>query len=272
MDENGTVIDNTPEIDIFDDQPTETTAAEEKRKYRVKVDKEELEVDEDELIKGYSRQADYTRKSQTLAEERKALEAQRAAKVELDKVYIETVAKAHTLKQKMDEYGYAEMTAADWRAEQQRDPDNYRLHRDNYELLQQELHTLETGLNQHQQTLSATQEQARQKALNELVEALPKEIPDWDKLRDDAFDTAVNTYGFEPSDLHSVSDVRMLKLLADATRWQQALKRHNAKNPGDTNVAPVVKAQGKTKTHGGKPDVDKMSNAEYAKWLKSSRK
>ena len=47
-------------------------------RYRVKVDNEELEVDLDELIKGYSRTSDYTKKTQTLAEQRKAVEAERA--------------------------------------------------------------------------------------------------------------------------------------------------------------------------------------------------
>ena len=46
-------------------------------RYRVKVDNEELEVDLDELIKGYSRTSDYTKKTQTLAEQRKQVEAER---------------------------------------------------------------------------------------------------------------------------------------------------------------------------------------------------
>jgi hypothetical protein len=45
--------------------------------YRVKVDKEEIEVPLDELLKGYSRTADYTKKTQELAETRKAIEAER---------------------------------------------------------------------------------------------------------------------------------------------------------------------------------------------------
>jgi hypothetical protein len=47
-------------------------------KYRVKVDNEELEVDVDELIKGYSRTSDYTKKTQALAEQRKEIEAEKA--------------------------------------------------------------------------------------------------------------------------------------------------------------------------------------------------
>ena len=46
--------------------------------YKVKVGKDEVEVPLDELLKGYSRTADYTRKTQEIAETRKAVEAERA--------------------------------------------------------------------------------------------------------------------------------------------------------------------------------------------------
>ena len=49
----------------------------EPQRFRVKVDNEELEVDLDELIKGYSRTSDYTKKTQNLAEQRKAVESER---------------------------------------------------------------------------------------------------------------------------------------------------------------------------------------------------
>ena len=47
------------------------------QRFRVKVDNEELDVDLDELIKGYSRTSDYTKKTQNLAEQRKAVESER---------------------------------------------------------------------------------------------------------------------------------------------------------------------------------------------------
>lgn len=52
-------------------------AVEELPKYRVKANGEELEVTLDELLNGYSRTADYQKKTQSLAEQRKALEAER---------------------------------------------------------------------------------------------------------------------------------------------------------------------------------------------------
>ena len=50
---------------------------EEAPKYRVKANGEELEVSLDELLNGYSRTADYQKKTQSLAEQRKAVEAER---------------------------------------------------------------------------------------------------------------------------------------------------------------------------------------------------
>ena len=54
--------------------------------YRVKVGKDELDVPLDELLKGYSRTADYTRKTQEIAENRKAVEADRAKIEEANKL------------------------------------------------------------------------------------------------------------------------------------------------------------------------------------------
>ena len=52
-------------------------AVEESPKYRVKANGEELEVSLDELLNGYSRTADYQKKTQSLAEQRKAVESER---------------------------------------------------------------------------------------------------------------------------------------------------------------------------------------------------
>jgi hypothetical protein len=63
-----------------DDQEAEDDSqeeVEEKPRYRVKATGEEREVTLDELIRGYQLEADYTKKTQSLAEERKAVEAER---------------------------------------------------------------------------------------------------------------------------------------------------------------------------------------------------
>ena len=64
---------------LEDQQETDEVEYEEepKPRYKVKASGEEVEVELDELIKGYQQGADYTKKSQALAEQRKAIEAER---------------------------------------------------------------------------------------------------------------------------------------------------------------------------------------------------
>ncbi len=55
----------------------EQEEVQEQPRYKVKASGEEIEVTLDDLIKGYQREADYTKKTQTLAEQRKQVEAER---------------------------------------------------------------------------------------------------------------------------------------------------------------------------------------------------
>ena len=66
--------EETPEESESD---TEPPTSEETETFTVKVGDKEESIPLDELVKGYHRQSDYTRKVQELAEERKKLEAER---------------------------------------------------------------------------------------------------------------------------------------------------------------------------------------------------
>lgn len=70
--------DESEAIDESADEQEEIDGDEQPR-YRVKAAGEEREVTLDELIKSYQLGQDYTKKSQVVAEERKAVEAERAA-------------------------------------------------------------------------------------------------------------------------------------------------------------------------------------------------
>lgn len=70
--------EETPGPEANQEEPVEEPE-EPARTFKVKVDGEEIEVPEDELLKGYSRTRDYTKKTQKLAEERKAFEAEFAS-------------------------------------------------------------------------------------------------------------------------------------------------------------------------------------------------
>ena len=84
---NGEEVVDTPEP--LDSAPPEDLPIEEEqedlgytsdeeediRTFNVRVDGDDLEVTEEELLKGYSRQSDYSKKTQELAEQRQGLEA-----------------------------------------------------------------------------------------------------------------------------------------------------------------------------------------------------
>ena len=75
-----------PEEESSDDSEGEeqedSEQEEQERTYRVKAAGEEKDVTLDELVKNYQLGADYTKKSQAVAEERKAVEAERHAVTE----------------------------------------------------------------------------------------------------------------------------------------------------------------------------------------------
>jgi hypothetical protein len=70
--------DEYEESEQSDDYAEEEQEEEPTPTYKVKVGKDEIDVPLDELLKGYSRTADYTRKTQEIAETRKVVEAERA--------------------------------------------------------------------------------------------------------------------------------------------------------------------------------------------------
>lgn len=80
--ENQEVIqeaEESQEVEASDSDDVEySDEVDEQPRYKVKASGEEIEVTLDDLIKGYQREADYTKKTQTLAEQRKQVESERA--------------------------------------------------------------------------------------------------------------------------------------------------------------------------------------------------
>ena len=68
-----------PQEEVVEQEQEQTEQVEETPRYRVKAAGEEREVTLDDLIKSYQLGTDYTQKTQALAEQRKAIEAEKAA-------------------------------------------------------------------------------------------------------------------------------------------------------------------------------------------------
>jgi hypothetical protein len=75
------------------EEETEVEELEEQPVYRVTVDGNEIEVTQDELLNGYSRQQDYTRKTQELANQRKLIEQQAQELQQRDAIYAQLLPK-----------------------------------------------------------------------------------------------------------------------------------------------------------------------------------
>ena len=75
--EEGQAEGQSEEVETNDEVEYSEEEEQPKPRYKVKASGEEVEVELDELIKGYQQGADYTKKSQALAEQRKAIEAER---------------------------------------------------------------------------------------------------------------------------------------------------------------------------------------------------
>ena len=155
-----------------DDEPESDAAV-----FTVKVDGEEIEVDQDELIAGYSRQRSFTKKSQQLAEERKAFESDREAVLLERQQYSQLLGALQTQLVAFDE------PAPDFDRMYEEDPIEAnraeRLFRKKQEERQAKLQAI--AQEQQRVDLANAQEQEQQMRglIQQEVQRLPDVIPEW---------------------------------------------------------------------------------------------
>ncbi len=237
--------DETASTDSADEQIDESTDDESPdttpvRKFKVKVDGEELEVDESELLNGYSRQADYTRKAQALAEDRKAIEE---ARIEFEKSRIDIVSHDHDLLIKKADYlrvknDVEKASLIDWTKWFNQDKDTATQAFAELQTLQAQKTSLEADLIKHEQSVISKREQANKTALAELKTKVVEAIPDWNDVKQDVMKAGLS-HGFTAQEMNSITDIRHLKALADAARWNKYQASVKAKQPVKPKVEPV---------------------------------
>lgn len=231
----------TDEVDDESEDDSEEVEGEEEaapasKTFKVKIDGEEVEVPEDELVKGYSRTQDYTRKTQALAEQRKAAEAEyesvRSERAQYAQLLGKLAAKLEQQPQVdeslqyTDPIAYAQQLSQAMQYEQQRQ-----------------------AVAQEQQRLTQTQQREQQeqtqKYLAQQQEMLTTLIPDWvdadvakaekAKIRDTA-----KQYGYSEDELSNLFDARAVALMRDAMKWKEANAKRQEVKP---KSAPVVKSR-----------------------------
>lgn len=229
---------NEAEQGQSEEQPEETQATDEveeseeyseeeeqpKPRYKVKAAGEEVEVELDELIKGYQQGTDYTKKSQALAEQRKAIEAER---IHLEQVKQERQAYAQKL-QALDSFLTQQNKGVDLDVLKETDPIGYAV-----AVAEQNQREKQLAVVRQEQQRIAQQQQAEQQAslqnhlrqesekLNSLIPELA--TPQGDAVRKQIRDYAISV-GWTDQELSSVYDSRAVVSLYKAMKYEQLQK------------------------------------------------
>ena len=202
---------------------------EELPKYRVKVSGEEVEVSLDELLNGYSRTADYQKKTQSLAEQRKAVEAERVKIDEAAKTRETYAQRLQVIEQLLQQQDQSQDLAS-LKAE---DPIAYavamgeKMERDKQlQAVQMEKQRVQQEQQSHQQALLQKHIQAEQQ---KLVEAIPefKDEVKAEVVRRDIRNYA-KSIGFSDQELSQVYDSRAVQTLYKAMQYEKLMANKGA--------------------------------------------
>ena len=217
--------------------------------YTIKVDGKDVEVTLDELQAGYSRQADYTRKSQVLAEQRKKADEELAATQQERQHYLSQLEQFNT----QADAKIKEFSSTDWTKLKEEDPTEYMLKRDQYRELQDNKRMVEEEQKNLQLKSQQEHEAKWQEELGRQQEIMAQRLPEWvdpdkgPKLKQNIKSFAVKK-GFTEQEVNSLIDARSVDVLHKAMLYENLLaaKISNKK----TKVVPKVQKPGSPPTKG----------------------
>lgn len=216
------------------------------------------------LKEAFLRQADYTTKTQTLAEERRGLEAERqqlAAQQQFQQQHIKDVAKVMSIDERLEQF-----RQIDWNAAMDADPVGaMKLDRQMRELQQQRTQVVQS-IEQTQARTSLESQQATARRNAEAAQELAREIkgfgtPEVTKALKDTG----KAFGYKPEELDSVSDPRAVRLLHEAYLYRKLVAEKKAPEAGKT-ITPITRVSGAAATV--QKDPSRMSDSEFAQWRK----
>jgi hypothetical protein len=242
----------TDEVE-YDEEP--------KPRYKVKASGEEVEVELDELIKGYQQGADYTKKSQALAEQRKALEAERN---HLEYVKQERQAYAQKL-QALDSFLSQQDQGVNLEYLKETDPIGYAV-----AVADQNQREKQLAVVRNEQQRLAQQQQSEHHAslqnhLRQESEKLTSLIPELATAQGDAVRKQIRDYaksvGWSDQELGQLYDSRAVVTLYNGMKYQQLQKSKPEVNK-KLQAAPKMMRSGTsappTKSSGDKQAMQRL--------------
>ena len=217
--------------------------------YTVKVDGKDVQVTQDELLAGYSRQADYTRKSQVLSEQRQKADLELAATQQERQRYLSQLEQFNT----QADSKINELAKTDWTQLKEEDPTEYMLKRDQYRELQENKRTVEDEQKDLQLKSQQENQVKWQEELGRQQEFMVQRLPEWtdpdkgQKLKQNIKSFAVKK-GFTEQEVSSLIDARSVDVLHKAMLYENLLA---AKISGKkTKVVPKVTRPGSPASKG----------------------
>ena len=271
-----TQAEDSDELTVDDlDADNQSEETETPQNYTVKVDGKDVEVTLEELQAGYSRQADYTRKSQVLAEQRKQMDDELSATQQERQRY------SHALEQLGDstDFEINQFKDVDWNKLKADDPMAYIQQKDALRDLQDS----KNKINAEKQKLQEQQEKEYKanmlKHRDEQLKLLSERLPDWTdptkgpKLKQDIKGFAL-AKGFTEQEINMLIDARSIEVLNNAMKYENLLNAKIAKKkvktvpkvtkPGagvskaEKDTEKVKQQRAKLKTSGKVGDAAKM--------------
>jgi len=223
------VLDSDDEdIDLDDDEYEPDEEAESADKFTVKVAGEELEVDLDELKNGYSRQADYTKKAQALAEERKAFTQDR------DAVVLERQQYAQLLGALQQQLATDQTQQPDFDRLYEEDPiEAARLERNwtkQQQAKQQKMQAIALEQQRVREANAQEQQQQMRGLIEQEVQRLPEVIPEWkdekraSKERDE-LRTYLSEQGVNEEEMNALVRANHIAVLRKAMLYDKGRRR-----------------------------------------------
>lgn len=208
----------------------------------VELDDLKLKVPKDQaqkLREAFLRQADYTRKTQEVADARKAFEAERATFHQAGAQELSARAQVVAIDQQIAQY-----QNIDWDAWEAKDPFAAQSGWRQFQTLQNGRQQAVNQVGQLAQARTVQQQQETAKRLEEGRTVLARDIKGWSpQLAETLLDHGVKTYGFNRAEIEEFSDPRMVKVLHDAFQFQALSKKTQAAQSHVTaqKVEPAAK-------------------------------
>ena len=216
--------DADDESEESDEEEVEDEDDEESTVYTVRVNGQDVEVSEEELVRGYSRQSDYTKKTQELAEYRKQLEggaqqlqSEIAETQKARQEYVDAISQAI-----QSNFSSAQQFEnVDWERLKLEDREEYLTKREEYRQVQDQIQGLrqkqDEAYGKQQQEMAQQQQRVLQEEHNKMVQILP-EWGDPEKQR--AIAKSVGEFalsrGYTQEELNSLVDHRSILVLMEA--------------------------------------------------------